>query len=299
LFVWWLKSDIIGFLIRFKLESYKGEIMFRLMIAITVLMIASAAQAAIKLEKVEYKQADTTLVGWIAYDDAVSQPRPGIVVFPEWWGLNDYAKHRAEQLAGLGYVAFAADMYGDGKTTTDPKEAGEWSGKVHGDIELLRARAAAALGQLKASPHVDPKHLAAIGYCFGGTVALELALTGAELQAVVSFHGGLDMPGLDDAKNIKAKILVCTGGDDAFVPPAQVQKFEDAMRKGGVDWVVNTYGGAHHAFTNPDAGSFHMDNIAYSPTADKRSWAAMRELFDEVFGNQPGAENTMPTHDEN
>jgi dienelactone hydrolase len=235
---------------------------------------------------IDYRQGGQALQGWLAYDDSVRGSQPGILVFPEWWGLTDYPKHRAEQLAKLGFVAFAADMYGKGIVTDDPNQAGQLSNKVKGDLDLMRARAAAALDQLKSDPRVDPKRIAAIGYCFGGTVALELARSGADLAGVVSFHGGLDTSRPEDAKNIKGKILVCTGGDDAFVPPQQIAAFEDEMRKGNVDWQVNIYGGAHHAFTNPDADKHHIPNIGYNAKADHRSWAAMQGFFDEIFGNE-------------
>jgi len=253
-------------------------------LAIGIFMFATLATAAVRTETVTYKQGDTTLKGVIAYDDATTDKRPGVLVFPEWWGMTDYPKHRAEQLAKLGYVAFAADMYGDGKSTDDPKEAGQWAGAVKGDNALLRARAAAALDQLKANPLVDRAKIAAIGYCFGGTVSLELARSGAPLAAVVSFHGDLSTKQPNDAANIKGKILICTGGDDAFVPPAQITAFEEEMRNAKVDYQVIVYGGAHHAFTNPDADRHGIDNIKYSESADKRSFAAMKALFDEAFG---------------
>lgn len=236
------------------------------------------------MNPVDYKQGDVQLRGWVAYDDSVKEARPGIVIFPEWWGLTDYPKHRAEQLAKLGYVAFAADMYGKDVVTDDPDQAGKWAEKVYADPDSLRARAAAALDQLKNNPRVDPKRIAAIGYCFGGAIALELARSGADLSGVVAFHGNLKTTRPEDAKNIKGKVLVCTGGDDAFVPPAQVTAFEDEMRKGGVDWQVIVYGGAHHAFTNPDADRHGIPNIKYSADADRRSWAAMQAMFEEVFG---------------
>jgi dienelactone hydrolase len=235
---------------------------------------------------IDYRQGGQALQGWLAYDDSVRGSQPGILVFPEWWGLTDYPKHRAEQLAKLGFVAFAADLYGKGIVTDDPNQAGQLSNKVKGDLDLMRARAGAALDQLKNDPRVDPKRIAAIGYCFGGTVALELARSGADLAGVVSFHGGLDTSRPEDAKNIKGKILVCTGGDDAFVPPQQIAAFEDEMRKGNVDWQVNIYSGAHHAFTNPDADKHHIPNIGYNAQADHRSWAAMQGFFDEIFGNE-------------
>ena len=240
--------------------------------------------ADVVITPIDYSQGGEALRGWLAYDNSTSAARPGIVVFPEWWGLNGYAKHRAEQLAKLGYVAFAADIYGKGIVTQDASQAQQLSGRFYNDIDLLRARAAAGLEQLKDDPRVDPKRVAAIGYCFGGTTALELARSGADLIGVVSFHGGLKTADPDDAKNIKGKILVCTGGDDAFVPPAQVNAFEDEMRQAGVDWQIIVYGGAHHAFTNPDADKFGIPNIKYDPEADHRSWTAMEAFFDEIFG---------------
>ncbi|MGA2581749.1 MAG: dienelactone hydrolase family protein [Tepidisphaeraceae bacterium] len=249
-----------------------------------ICMIPSLSSAKIVSEQINYQQAGTPLQGYLTYDDSSTAKRPGIIIFPEWWGLTDYPKHRAEQLASLGYVAFAADMYGSGATTSDPTQAGAMSGKVYKDLDTMRARGQAAMDVLKNDPHVDPDKIAAIGYCFGGACALELARSGADLAAVVSFHGSLNTARPDDAKNIKAKILVCTGGDDAFVPPAQIEAFEDEMRKGGVDWQVNVYSGAHHAFTNPDADKFGIPNIAYNAQADRRSWAAMRAFFDEVLG---------------
>lgn len=236
---------------------------------------------------IQYRQRDTILEGLLVYDDGAGTPRPGVLVFPEWWGLNAYPKGRAEQLARLGYVAFAADMYGKDVTTDSPAEAGKLSGNVKGDLDLLRGRAQAALAVLAKDPHVDRNRIAAIGYCFGGTVALELARSGADIAGVVSFHGGLDTPRPEDAKNIKGKVLICTGGEDAFVPPAQVEAFEDEMRQGNVNWQVIVYGGAHHAFTNPAADSHHIPNIAYNADADRRSWAAMRAFFDEIFGSGP------------
>jgi len=176
-------------------------------------------------------------------------------------------------------------MYGNGVKTDDPKEATAWSSKVHGDPAVLRARAQAAFDVLAKDPHVDRTHIAAIGYCFGGTVALELARSGADLAGVVSFHGGLGTANPADARNIKGKILVCTGGDDKFVPPDQVTAFENEMRDAGVNWQVIVYGGAHHAFTNPDADSHHLPNIAYNADADRRSWASMKAFFDEIFIN--------------
>ncbi len=247
-------------------------------------LISTTACANVIVTAIPYEQGEVKLQGWLAYDDAVKGPRPGIVVFPEWWGLTDYPKHRAEMLAQMGYVAFAADMYGEAKTTDSADEAGKMMNSIEGNPSFMRARARAALDVLSKDPHVDPNRLAAIGYCFGGTVSLELARSGAKLTAVVSFHGGLATANPADAKNITGKVLVCTGGEDAFVPATQVAAFEDEMKQGKVDYQVIVYGGAHHAFTNPDADKHHIDNIAYNAAADRRSWDAMQQLFHEVFG---------------
>jgi dienelactone hydrolase len=236
--------------------------------------------------RVEYKQGDTKLSGWLAYDDSVKEVRPGVIVFPEWWGMTDYPKMRATQLAKLGYVALAADMYGDGKTTDDATEAGKLSSAVYADPKMEVARATAALDQLKTSPKVDASRIAAIGYCFGGKVALDLARGGANLTAIVSFHGNLATDHPENASNIKGKVMVCTGAEDSFVPPAQVAGFEDEMRKAKVDWQVISYGGAHHAFTNPDADRHKIDNISYNAAADRRSWEAMKSLFTEAFAGK-------------
>ncbi len=246
-------------------------------------LMATGAQAAVRTEKVTYRQGDTELVGFLAYDDAAAGRRPGVLVAPEWWGLNDYAKRRAEQLARLGYVAFALDMYGKGKTTTDPKEAGLLAGRFRSDRQLMRARAAAGLEVLKGRPLVDPARLAAIGYCFGGTVVLELARSGADLKGVVSFHGGLATPNPADAKNIKGKVLVLHGADDTFESPAEIAAFQEEMRQGHVDWQMVFYGGAVHSFTNPDAGKAGIKGVAYNEAADRRSWQAMQDFFAEIF----------------
>jgi len=245
--------------------------------------MAHRAHAEIKGEAVDYKDGDTALQGYLAYDDALPGPRPGILVAHEWWGHDGYARQRAEMLAKLGYVAFALDMYGKGVVAKDPQEAMKLAGPFRADQALMRTRARAGLEVLLAHARVDKKHAAAIGYCFGGTVCLELARAGAPLAGVVSFHGGLETKNPDDARNIKGKVLVCTGGDDSAVPPAQVATFEDEMRKGGVDWQVIVYGGAKHAFTNPQADSHNLANVAYNEKADKRSWQAMQDFLNEIF----------------
>ncbi|MGE5172298.1 MAG: dienelactone hydrolase family protein [Betaproteobacteria bacterium] len=249
------------------------------------LVITVKANAAIRSQTVEYKQEDATLEGYLAYDDTIKGARPGVLVVHEWWGINDYIKKRTEQLAALGYVAFAADIYGKGIRAKTREEAMGLAGKFRSgnDRTLLRNRANAALDVLKKNPMADPKRIAAIGYCFGGTAALELARSGADVAGVVSFHGGLATPNPEDAKNIKAKVLVLTGADDPSVKPDQVMAFEDEMRKAGVDWYLVSYGNAVHGFTNPDNGTDNSRGAAYNEKADKRSWKAMKAFFREIF----------------
>ncbi len=248
-----------------------------------VMLMTTGAQGALRTERIEYRHGDTQLAGYLAYDDSYSGRRAGVLVVHEWWGLNDYAKRRAERLASLGYVAFAIDMYGNGKTTTDAKKAGEWATVFRKDRTLARMRAQAGLDVLKSRPEVDPGRIAAIGYCFGGTMALELARSGAGLRGVVSFHGGLSTPNPADARNIKGKVLVLHGADDTFESPAEIAAFQEEMRNTGVDWQMVYYGGAVHAFTNPDAGKAGIKGVAYNEAADRRSWQTMRDFFDEIF----------------
>jgi dienelactone hydrolase len=253
-----------------------------------VLATGSAASGAIRTQTVEYRSGEAVLEGYLAWDDAVSGKRPGVLVLHEWWGLNDYVKMRARELAELGYVAFAADVYGKGQRATTAAEAAGLAAPFRKDRALLRQRAAAALEALKENKLVDGNKIAAVGYCFGGMAALELARAGADLQAVVSFHGALDTPNPADARRIKAKVLVLTGGDDPGVPPEQVAAFQKEMREAGVDWQVVVYGGAVHAFTNPQAGNDPSRGAAYNERADRRSWQAMRAFFAETIGLPKG-----------
>jgi len=258
--------------------------MSRLLWWVLILLAPVLSQAAIETKTVEYQQGDTRLVGYLAYPQEVKEPRPGVLVVHEWLGLNDYAKQRAEQLAKLGYVAFAADIYGDGQVVADQKEAGALSSTYKKDRALLRARVAAGLETLKAQPGVAPGKVVAIGYCFGGMAVLELARSGAEVAGVVSFHGGLDSPASPDARNIRARVLILHGADDPYVPAEQVAGFEEEMRKGGVDWQMIAYGNAVHGFTNPAHGNDNSKGAAYNAAADARSWLAMRQFLDEVVG---------------
>lgn len=254
---------------------------------VAVAMLTSSLGAAMKTETISYEQGGTQLRGFLAYDDAIQGKRPGIVVCPEWWGLTDYARHRAEMLAELGYVAFAADLYGEGKTTEDPAQAGTWAGALKKNRPLLRERVNAAFEQLKKNEFVDATKTGAIGYCFGGTTAIELGRSGAEVRGIVAFHAGLDSPNPADGKNIKGSILVCHGGNDTFSPEKDIDAFKQEMRENHVDWQMNIYGGAVHAFTNPDADKHGIPGIAYNAEADHRSWDDMKHFFNDLFKSEP------------
>ncbi len=243
---------------------------------------ALSVQAKIVTQTVEYKQGDTTLEGYLAFDDALSGKRPGVLVVHQWLGLTGYEKQRAEQLAQLGYVAFCADIYGKGVRPKETGEAGALAGKYKSDRALLRARVTAGLDVLEKNELVDPKHIAAIGYCFGGTTVIELARSGADIAGVVSFHGGLDSPTPADGKKIKCKVLVQAGAEDPFQKPEDLTAFESEMRDNKVDWEITFYGGAVHSFTQPDPG-FINSGAHYNEKADQRSWRAMKDFFAEIF----------------
>ena len=247
------------------------------------MLAAASVSAAIQTRTVDYQQGDTTLEGFVAYDDAIKGPRPGILVVHQWLGLTNYEKHRAEMLAQLGYVAFCADIYGKGVRPKDTREAGALAGKYKGDRQLLRSRVNAGLEALRQQPLVDRKRIAAIGYCFGGTTVIELARSGADVAGIVSFHGGLDSPTPADGKNIKCKVLVCHGADDPFTTPQDKAAFENELRNAHVDWQLIEYGGAVHSFTQPMAGNDNSRGAAYNENADKRSWEAMKQFFAEIF----------------
>lgn len=247
------------------------------------LALAWPAAAEIKTKTVEYQAGGAVCEGAFVYDDAVKEPRPGVLVIHQWKGLGDYEKKRAEMLAQLGYVAFCADIYGKGVRPSDTKEAAALAGKYKGDRALYRERLTAALDALKAQPEADTARLAAMGYCFGGTGALEAARSGAPVLGVVSFHGGLGTPTPADAKAIKGRVLVLHGADDPHVPPAEVEAFKQEMADAKVDAAFTAYPGAVHSFTHWDAGSDPSKGSAYNKEADEKSWQAMKEFFAKIF----------------
>jgi dienelactone hydrolase len=266
-------------------------------ILIAALALASAAnltQASIVTRDIDYSHAGTRLRGFLAYDDSLTSGAklPGVLVVHEWWGLNDYTKGRAIQLAKLGYVAFALDMYGAGVVTTDKAKAGGLAGQFY-HKPLMAERAQAGLDQLMGTGLVDPARVAAIGYCFGGSTVQALAYSGAPLAGIVSFHGGLIPATAETAARTKAKILICHGALDPSEKPEEISAYIKSMNDAKLDYQFNEYAGALHAFTNPDADKMAALNglqgfIGYSPSADHRSWADMNVFFAEIFGPAKG-----------
>lgn len=251
-----------------------------------VLMTAGLAPAGVQTLVVDYEYDGTKLKGFLAYDDATQSKRPGVLVFPEWWGLNGYAKNRAKQLAELGYVAFAADLYGDGKVIdiAHPEDAGKMAGTLRMNIKAWRGRAEAALKVLTRQPNVDASKVAAIGYCLGGSTALQLAYSGADLKAVATFHAGLASPTPEEGKAIKAKVLVCHGGADKFIPEKAIKDFKAAMESAGAKYDFVSYDGVVHSFTVPDADKAKNPGMKYDKNADEDSWKRMKELFKTTLG---------------
>jgi dienelactone hydrolase len=246
----------------------------------------AAEEPKIEAKPVEHEHGGEKLTGFLYRDPSREGPRPGVLVIHEFWGLGAHAKKKAEEIARLGYVALAVDMYGTGKVTDHPKQASEWAGRFRGreGKPLGRERAASWLEVLKKTPGVDPKRTACIGYCFGGTMSLELAWSGADFKAAVSFHGNPLAPTEAEAKAVKAAVLVCHGADDDHVKAETLAALEQALRTGGVDWTLVKYGGAVHSFTNPEADARGMKGVKYDAKADRRSFEHMRTLFREAFG---------------
>lgn len=251
-------------------------------------VLCSSAVSVIHAEIVEkdvaYKQGDVELEGFHVYDDSVSGKRPAVLVIHQWTGLSDYEKSRSRMLAELGYNVFAVDVYGKG-VRPQPPAAGKTAGTYKEDRALFRDRLMAGLVLLKGDERTDSDRVAAIGYCFGGTGALELARSGAGIAGVVSFHGSLDAKeGMSAAEGkIPAKVLVLHGADDPYVPAPVVEGFEKEMAAAKADWQLVSYGGAVHSFTQKEAGSDPSKGSAYHEAADRRSWEAMKSFFAELF----------------
>ena len=251
-----------------------------------VVLSVSSVFAEIVTKDVDYKSGDTKLKGYIAYDNAKEGKRPGVIVVHEWWGLNDYSRSRAKQLAELGYVGLAIDMYGDGKMAEHPDNAAKFMNEALSNMETFQKRFEAGVELLKSQPQTDPEHIAAIGYCFGGKTVLEMARAGEDLDAVVSFHGILATENPAKKETVKAKILAFNGGDDPFVPQEQIDGFKKEMQESGVDYTFVVYPGVKHSFTNPGAtevGKKYDLPLVYDEEADKASWVQTQKFLKEVF----------------
>lgn len=236
-------------------------------------------------KEVTYASGDVSLKGYIAYDENQTKKRPGILVVHEWWGHNDYVRKRADMLAEQGYVAMAVDMYGDGKVAEHPNEAMKESGMIVQDMDLASRRFEAARKVLLEDPHVDPGSISAVGYCFGGSIAMAMANGGADLDGVAAFHSGVQLP-IAPSKDLKAKVLVQNGADDPFISAESVENFKAAMDSVGADYEYIAYPGAVHAFTNPDAdavGEKYELPLKYQKEADEKSWEQLQEFFKNLY----------------
>jgi dienelactone hydrolase len=246
-------------------------------------LLASPLLAAVKTEAVTYEQGATKLQGFVAWDDAATGKRPGVLVVHEWWGHNDHARNQAKRLAEAGYVGFALDMYGDGKVATHPGDAQKFVAEAMSQPAVMKERFLAARAFLATRPQVDPEKIGAIGYCFGGGVVLSMARQGEDLDLVASFHGSLGSTQKAAPGGVKPRVLVLHGGADSMITPAQVDAFRQEMTDAGARFEVVVYDGAKHSFTNPDADKMGMPAIGYDAEADRRSWQRLLEVLAEVF----------------
>ena len=247
-------------------------------LCLLLVVLAMAASAARGGEALEYKDGDTVLEGYIARPEGTVRGVPGILIVHQWMGVTAHERDVSERLAAKGYVALACDIYGKGQRPKDRTEAGQFAGRYKGDTALFRRRLKAGLAALAKDPAVDTQRLAVIGYCFGGTGALELGRSGANVKAIVSFHGGLGSDSPQDARQIQGAVLICHGGNDRHVPDKELLAVMDELRATDVDWTVQVYGHAVHGFTH------RHDAERYNEKADRRSWKAMQGLFEETFG---------------
>ena len=253
-----------------------------------ILSLAGVANSepSIVTKDVQYAATGVTMVGFLAYDKNRAGKRPGVLVVHEWWGLNDYARKRARMLAELGYTALAVDMYGGDKVAAHPDDAAKFSSELMKNFDVAKARFLAAMDLLKKDPTVDPSRIAAIGYCFGGGIVLNMARQGVELKGVASFHGNLVAVRPANRGSIKAKILVLNGEDDSFTAPQQIADFKKEMEAAGANYRFISYPGAKHSFTNPEADEFSKKfkmPIAYNAEADRKSWEELQKFFKEIF----------------
>lgn len=253
------------------------------LVFLILLLVATTVQAKVLTKNITYQHDGVQLEGYLAYDGAIKGKVPAVLVVHEWWGLNDYARKRAKQLADMGYVAFALDMYGKGKVTEHPKQAAEWMRQTNSNVHLWQQRAVAGLEVLKKEPRTDTARIAAIGYCFGGATVQQLAYSGANVRGVVSFHGSLLPPTPEQVKQVKAKFLICHGAGDPFTKAEVLQNYVAAMNETDLDWQMIMYGGAKHSFTNPHADKVGMAALKYSKSADQRSWSHMKGFLEEIF----------------
>ena len=264
---------------RFEEANMKKVLLF-----LTVVLWPVLVFAELRTQPVDYRDGSTVLEGYLAVKKGLEGKQPGVLVVPDWMGLKKPYMDITDKLADMGYVAFAADIYGKGIRPANGQEAAAEATKYKTDRKMLRQRVLAGLEKLKKNPNVDQNRIAAIGYCFGGTTVLELARSGAPVAGIVTFHGGLDSPAPEDGKNIKGKVLILHGADDPFVKAADIAAFQEEMRKGNVDWQMIYYGDAVHSFTQPQAGADKSKGNAYNEKAAKRSWEAMKQFFHEIFG---------------
>jgi dienelactone hydrolase len=260
--------------------------MKQLGVMVLALLLATSAFARVVGKEVAYQAGDTMLKGYLVTDPARTGKRPGVLVVHEWWGHNAYARKRARMLAELGYTALAVDMYGDGKTADHPDDAGKFSGEVRRNMPVAEARFKAAMQLLQSQPGVKGDAIAAIGYCFGGGVVLEMARRGVDLKGVASFHGSLGTDKPAQPGKVKARVLVLNGDADPFVKPEQIAAFKSEMKDAAVDYKFIGYPGAKHSFTNPEAGSFGQKfnlPLEYNAEADRQSWNELQKFFTRIF----------------
>lgn len=251
---------------------------------VLLLLLSFPALAEIQTKAITYEHDDVKLTGHLYWDDAMEGKRPGVMVVHEWWGLNDYAKKRAKMLAELGYVAFAADMYGDGKVTDKPSQAKEWMQEVTVDVDGWRERAALGLEQLRNSGMVDSARMAAIGYCFGGATVFQMSYAGTDALGVVSFHGAMPAAPEESKGKIGNKILAFHGAADKFIAPEVVTNWQTKLQEAEADWELVIFGGdVRHGFTNKDAANFGIENLKYDAQADFVSWERMKDFFSDLF----------------